>query len=317
MLVAKCCTAAGNVEKDFPGVHVAITGGHRMALDNSTLIRRDATRCMALAISAMFILCFTAYRRRWLAVVTFLPSLFGTLVAGAVLALVDEHLSAIAIGFASMAIGITVDYGIYVVYHLDNAATDRASAGKIVGRLVLPTLIGAPTIIAAFLVLATSPMRGYHQLGIFGAVGVLMSALFALLVLPLLIPLPKQKNNLPQLRFTGWMENFHAWQRRKRPWLLLGVAVLTIVAICGAKKLRFEGDISKLNGITEATRADDQLITQIWGDALRMTLVVARGKTVDDALAQNDRAAENLAEQTNVAGVLFARGHLPFARHAE
>ena len=34
-----------------------------------------------------------------------------------------------------------------------------------------------------------------------------------------------------------------------------------------------------------------------------MTLVVARGKTVDDALAQNDRAAALLAQQTNVAGI--------------
>jgi 1-acyl-sn-glycerol-3-phosphate acyltransferase len=303
VLVAEMLRAAREVEKEFPGVHVAITGGHRMSLDNSTLIRRDATRCMVLAISAMFILCFTAYRRRWLAVVTFLPSLFGTLMAGAVLALVDEHLSAIAIGFASMAIGITVDYGIYVVYHLDNAARDRETAGKIVGRLVLPTAIGALTIIAAFIVLATSPLPGYQQLGIFGAVGVLMSAMFALFVLPLIVPLPKKNDELPQLRFTGWMENFHAWQKRKRPLLLLGVLILTVVAIFGVKKIRFEGDISKLNGITEATRADDKLITQTWGDALGMTLVVARGKTADDALAQNDRAAEILARQKNVTGV--------------
>jgi 1-acyl-sn-glycerol-3-phosphate acyltransferase len=302
-LVAEMLRAAGEVEKNFPGVHVAITGGHRMSLDNATLIRRDAMHCMFLAISAMFILCFTAYRRRWLAVVTFLPSLFGTLMAGAVLAIVDEHLSAIAIGFASMAIGITVDYGIYVVYHLDNAARDRETAGKIVGRLVLPTFIGALTIIAAFLVLATSPMRGYQQLGLFGAVGVLMSAAFALLVLPLLIPLPKNDGELPQLRFTNWMETFHAWQKRKRPLLLLGVLALTVAAIFGVKQLRFEGDISKLNGITDSTRADDKLISQTWGDALGMTLVVARGKTADDALAQNDRAAEILARQKNVTGV--------------
>ena len=303
VLVTEMLRAAREVEKEFPGVHVAITGGHRMALDNSTFIRRDATRCMVLAISAMFILCFTAYRRRWLAVVTFLPSLFGTLMAGAVLALVDEHLSAIAIGFASMAIGITVDYGIYVVYHLDNAACDRETAGKIVGRLVLPTAIGALTIIAAFIVLATSPMSGYQQLGIFGAVGVLMSAVFALIVLPLIVPLPKKNDELSQLRFTHWMENFHAWQKRRRPLLLLGVLILTVVTIFGVKKLRFEGDISKLNGVTESTRADDKLITQTWGDALGMTLVVARGKTVDDALAQNDRAAEILAQQKNVTGV--------------
>jgi 1-acyl-sn-glycerol-3-phosphate acyltransferase len=302
-LVKEMLRVAAEVEEKFPGVHVAITGGHRMSLDNATLLRRDATRCMVLAISAMFILCFTAYRRRWLAVVTFLPSLFGTCVAGAVLALVDDHLSAIAIGFASMAIGITVDYGIYVVYHLDNAATDRKTAGKILGRLALPTFIGSLTIIAAFLVLVSSPMHGYQQLGIFGAVGVLMSAAFALLVLPLLIPLPKKTADLSPLRFTGWMENFHAWQKRKRPLLLLGVAVVTVVAMFGVKKLRFEGDFSKFNGITESTRADDKLISQTWGDALSMTLVVARGKTVDDALAQNDRAAALLARQTNVAGV--------------
>ena len=303
VLIAQMLRAAADVEAAHPGVHVAITGGYRMSLDNATLIRRDSLHCMIIALSAMFILCFTAYRRRWLAVVTFLPSLFGTLMAGAVLALTYEHLSALAIGFASMAIGITVDYGIYVVYHLDNAARDRESAGHIVGRLVLPTAIGALTIIAAFMVLAGSPMRGYQQLGLFGAVGVLMSAAFALFVLPLLVPLPKKTDELAPLRFTGWMETFHAWQRRQRPLLLLGVVLLTVAAIFGVKKLRFEGDVSKLNGITEATHIDDQLISHTWGDALGMTLVVTRGKTVDEALAQNDLAAARLAAQTNVTGV--------------
>ena len=303
VLVAEMLRAAHAVENNYPGTHVAITGGHRMAQDNATLLRADGTRCMVLALSAMFLLCFTAYRRRWLAVVTFLPSLFGTLIAGTVLVLWTDHVSAIAIGFASMAIGITVDYGIYVVYHLDNAASDRPSAGKIVGRLVLPTAIGALTIIAAFAVLATSPMQGYQQLGIFGAVGVLMAATFAIFILPLLVPLPKQTDAPKQLRFTNWMENFHAWQKRKRPLLLLGVLVLTVIAIFGVKQLRFEGDLSKLNGITAATRDDDKLISTTWGDALGMTLVVARGKTADEALVQNDRAAALLAQQTNVAGV--------------
>jgi uncharacterized protein len=302
VVVGDMLRAAHEVETNFPGTHVAITGGHRMSLDNSRLIWRDSIRCFVIAFSAMFILCFTAYRRRWLAVITFLPSLFGSIVAGAVLALVDDHLSAIAIGLASMALGITVDYGIYVVYHLDNAATDRSSAGKIVARLILPTFIGALTIISAFIVLAFSPMKGYQQLGIFGAAGVMMSAAFALLVLPLIVPLPKQKE-IPPLRFTGWMEKFHKWQVKKRPFLLLGVVVLTIVALFGLKKLRFEGDISKLNGITEATRADDKLISDTWGNALGMTLVVARGTNVDEALAQNDRANELLRQQTNVAEV--------------
>ena len=85
--------------------------------------------------------------------------------------------------------------------------------------------------------------------------------------------------------------------------LLLGVLVLTVITLFGVKKLRFEGDIAKLNGITESTRSDDVLISDAWGDALGFTLVIARAKTVDEALVLNDRAAALLAQQTNVAGV--------------
>ncbi|HEY5297421.1 MAG TPA: 1-acyl-sn-glycerol-3-phosphate acyltransferase [Verrucomicrobiae bacterium] len=302
-LVADLLQMRDAVQKQFPGVHVAITGGHRMAVDNSTLIKSDAKRCMIIGMAAMLLLCITAYRRKWLAVITFLPSLFGTLVAGAILVLCDNHVSAIAIGFATIAIGITVDYGIYVVYHIDNGVgIDRQSAGRIVSRLVIPTITGALTIIGAFIVLSRSQMHGYQQLGIFGAVGVLFSAAFALLILPLLVPLAKEKN-LPPLRFTDWMEKFHTWQKRWRPLLLLGIVVLTMVTAFGLKRLHFDGDIAKLNGVTESTRHDEALIRKTWGNMLAMTLVVARGATPEDALAQNDHVAKVLAQQTNFVSV--------------
>ena len=132
-----------------------------------------------------------------------------------------------------------------------------------------------------------------------------MSAFFALIVLSASSRCQKTIDEVPPLRFTNWMETFqYAWQRTQRArLLLLGVALLTVVAIFGVSKLRFEGDISKLNGITEPTRSDDKLISATWGDALGLTLVIARGKTVDEALAENDRAAALLASQTNVTGI--------------
>jgi len=302
-LVATLLRDARAVEKRYPGIHVAITGGHRMSVDNATLIKGDATRCIFLGMAAMLVLCLTAFRRRWLSAVAFLPSLFGTLIAGAALALTQPHLSAIATGFATIAIGITVDYAIYVIYHLDNAAgLDRASAGRHVGRLVLPITVGALTTIAAFVVMATSPMHGYQQLGIFGAIGVFFSAAFALIILPLLVPIPKESGQ-PPLWLTGLMEKFSTWRARRLPWLLAGMLVLTIVTAFGVRRLRFEGDVAKLNGITAATRADDEILRRIWGDALRMVLVVARGSTVEKALAKNDRAAEILIHHPGVKEV--------------
>ena len=284
-----------DVEKQFPGVHVAITGGHRMSVDNATIIKADAARCITLGTAAMLILCLTAFRRRWLAILAFLPSFFGTLIAGVVLALCWRHLSAIATGFATIAIGITVDYAIYIIYHLDNAASlDRVSVGRHLGRLVLPISIGALTTIAAFVVMATSPMHGYQQLGVFGAIGVVFSAAFALVILPLLVPMAKTSGQ-PPLWLTRLMERFHTCQSSWRPWLLVAMLVLTVVTAFGVRRLRFEGDIAKLNGITESTRRDEELINKTWGSALGMTLVVARGTNGNRALVQNDRAAETLA----------------------
>ncbi len=303
VLVRDMLRLAAEVEKHFPGVHVAITGGHRMSVDNATLIKGDATRCIFLGVAAMLILCLTAYRRRWLAVVTFLPSLFGTLIAGVVLTVWQHHLSAIATGFATIAIGITVDYAIYVVYHLDNAAgLDNVGVGRHVGRLVLPITVGALTTMAAFVVMTSSPMHGYQQLGVFGALGVLFSAAFALFILPLLVPIPKQSNQ-PPLWLTRWMEKFHAQRLHGKAWLLIVVVFLSVVAAFGLRRLRFEGDITKLNGITASTRHDEELIRKTWGDALGMTLVVARGATEDEALAQNDRAAEILSQTPGVSAV--------------
>jgi 1-acyl-sn-glycerol-3-phosphate acyltransferase len=299
-LVADLESAARDVEREFPGIRVAITGGHRMTVDNARLIQSDATRCLTLAMGAMLVLCLTAYRRRWLALLTFLPSFVGTLMAGAMLALLWRHVSAIATGFTTIAIGITVDYAIYVIYHLDNAAgLERSAVGRHLGRLVLPITAGALTTIAGFLVMASSPLAGYQQVAVFGSLGVLFSAAFAMIILPLLVPLPKQRGQ-PPLWLTRRLEDFHAWRKRRMVWLVPGMAVLTAVSIAGIGKLHFAGDLARFNGITEATRRDEALIRGVWGDALGMTLVVARGTNAESALERNDRAAQVLARDPAV-----------------
>jgi predicted exporter/1-acyl-sn-glycerol-3-phosphate acyltransferase/ubiquinone/menaquinone biosynthesis C-methylase UbiE len=302
-LVKDLLSTARDVESHFPGVHIAITGGHRMSVDNATLIKHDARRCIFLGMASMGILCLVAYRRRWLALITFLPSLFGTLAAGVVLALWQHHLSAIATGFATIAIGITVDYAIYVIYHLDDAAgLDLRAVAHHVGRLVLPITAGSLTTVAAFVVMASSPMHGYQQLGIFGAAGVLFSAAFALVILPLLVPIPKEKGQ-PPLWLTRLMDRFSNWRGRNLSWLLIVVVLASIFTAFGIRRLRFEGDVSKFNGITEPTRQDEALIRRTWGDALGMTLVVARGVTEEEALEKNDRATEALAHNPDVKSV--------------
>jgi len=302
-LVKTLTQIVADVERQFPGVHVAITGGHRMAVDNASIIRCDATRCVSIGLAAMLVLCFVAYRRRWLAPLTFVPSFFGTLMAGVVLALWQEHLSAIALGFASIAVGITVDYAIHVIYHLEDAGNaDPRKIGEHLSRLVYPISVGVITTLAAFAVMLSSPIHGYQQLGALGIIGVVFSAGFALVILPLLVPAVKSTAQ-PTLMLTRWWEKYFLWESKRRLWLALLVVALTVGLTFGVKRLRFEGDITKLNGITESTHRDDALIQQVWGGALGMTMVVVRGETPEAALVQNDRALTTLTGHPNVAGV--------------
>ncbi|MFO1513799.1 MAG: 1-acyl-sn-glycerol-3-phosphate acyltransferase [Verrucomicrobiota bacterium] len=317
VLIRELLQMVREVERQFPGVHVAITGGHRMSVDNAAIIRSDATRCISIGTVAMLALCLMAYRRRWLALVTFLPSFFGTLIAGVVLALWQEHLSAIALGFASIAIGVTVDYAIHVIYHLDDAGSaDHRTIGRHLSGLVFPVVVGVITTIAAFLVMTGSPMHGYQQMGILGAIGVIFSSAFALVILPLLVPVPK-KAGQPPLWLTQWWERYFDWESRRRFWLLAFVGVLTVVTGLGVRRLRFEGDISKMNGITTATRQDDELINKTWGEALGMTMVLARGQTAEEALEQNDRAVEILRRDPNVSAVFSLSAVCPSAATQE
>lgn len=312
-LMRELLEAARDVERRFPGVHVAITGGHRMSVDNASIIRSDAARCIAIGTVAMLALCLMAYRRRWLALVTFVPSFFGTLMAGVVLAFWQDQLSAIALGFASIAIGVTVDYAIHVIYHLDDtSATDHPSIGRHLSKLVFPVGVGVLTTIAAFLVMMGSPLHGYQQLGILGAIGVVFSAAFAVVILPLLVP-PAKHPGQQSLWLTNLWERYFNWQSRRQLWLVAFVVVLTAVAVVGARKLRFEGDVTKLNGITRSTRLDDELINQTWGEALGMTMVVARGATPGQALAENDRVAATLARDPNVTALYSLSAVCPSA----
>src|SRR5262249_33468534 len=144
-----------------------------------------------------------------------------------------------------------------------------------------------------------SPMQGYQQLGAFGATGVLVSAAFSLVILPLLVPIPRQAGQ-PSLWLTRLLEKFQAWRRRRTAWLLAAIGIASLVTAAGVGRLRFEGDIARLNGITEATRRDEEAIRKTWGDALGLTLVVAHAPTLEAALVQNDRAAETLAHDLNV-----------------
>jgi predicted exporter/SAM-dependent methyltransferase len=283
--------AARKVETQFPAgaVRIAVTGAHRMALDNATMIREDSTRTSIIATVAVALLMFAAFRRRWLALLGLAPTVFGVL--GALLAFhfTGDMVSAVAIGCGSILVGVTVDYGIYVLYHTDDSPpATRLQLAQAVAQLAPALTFGALTTMAAFFVMFFSPVSGHRQLGLFGMVGVGVASAFALVVLPLFIPVGAVGSGR-KLPLTTVMQSLFDWRDQRARLVLPLLLLFSGLCAAGLVRLRFDGDLARLNGVTAATRHDDDLVREVWGKALSLTTVVVTGASREEALQKNEQ----------------------------
>lgn len=295
-LITEVLSAARTVEQRYAdaAVKVAVTGAHRVALDNATLILRDAALTAAVAALGVFLLIWWVYRRLRIALLTLAPPLFGGLAATAVLGLTGEWVSAIALGCGSILIGITDDYGNHVLYRADDGAPgDRPSLPALLARLALPLAFSALVTMAAFLVLLLSPVPGHRQLGWFAASGVLFAALFAIVILPLLMPAQPRVEARP-LPLTPVVDRALRWCDRRRRALAALLALVSVACATGAMRLRFEGDITRLNGLTAATRRDERTVQATWGQVLGQTVLAVSAPSIEEALEKNERVREIL-----------------------
>ncbi len=297
-LIEAVLKAARSVEEKFPdgAVKISVTGAHRAALDNTVMIRRDTARTSVIATIAIAVLIILACRRRWLALMALIPVVFGALAAVTVFFLTGDLVSSVALGCGSMLIGVTVDYGLYIVYTLDNSPpARREELARIVAGLVPALTFGALTTMAAFFVMFLSPVSGHRQLGLFGAVGVGLAALFALFILPVFIPVrscdASSPNNSgwPALPLTRLMQRLFDWRTRNTRFVLPALVLFTLVCVVGVSRVKFDGDLARLNGITAGTQHDEEVVRESWGRVLSLTTVVVGGATREEVLQKNEQ----------------------------
>ncbi|MBL9137329.1 MAG: MMPL family transporter [Verrucomicrobiales bacterium] len=295
VLLDQVLSAAREVERAFPEgrVRVAVTGAHRASVDNAELIRRDIAVTSAVSTGLIALLVMSTFRRRWLAPLSLAPTALG--IMGAMVAMhgVADTVSAVALGCGSILAGVTVDYGSYVLYESDDAPLrDRASFARAVGQLIPAILFGSLTSSVAFLVMLMSPVMGHRHLGAFGSIGVMLAALLTIVWLPILVPVGRKSGGAaidPRLPLTAFMERLFQWRGRYWKWILPVIAGWSALCVVGVVRLRFDGDLQRLNGVKRETQEDEELIRRIWGQALSLTLVVVDGSTAEEALRKYER----------------------------
>jgi len=286
-------TAAEVAAPQGSGVRLAYLSGHRFSLENASRIKGDLRLTLTISLTTIALISLAVFRRPLWVGLTFLPTLFGGVFALGVLRLLVPDISAIAIGCGSMLLGIAVDLGIHILCHVDRINDERPRREQIVeilARLFWPLLLCAATTIAAFLALVWSVLPGYRSLGQFAALGFAGATLFAVFVLPLLVPLKRGRTSRqPLVPVARVFPAFFAWSARHRRLVAVVLAVSAIGCLPGFLRLGFEGDYQKMNAVSEPVKRDWDLVNQVFGSALPSSSVVVRGGTLEASLAENER----------------------------
>jgi hypothetical protein len=199
--------ARDRVRALHPSVSMELTGGHAIADATAAMLKRDlavsGTLSLVLA-SVVFVLTF----RRARALLAVLPPLvLGTLWTTGLAALAPAGLSAMAIAFTAVVVGVGVDTGVHVYAGLlrgrQRGLSPREAAAHARRTTWRPTMLAALTAGLAFGSLALSDLAALKQLGILCGLGEVLTAVAILLVTPEIGAL-LERGAPPEDRIPSW-----------------------------------------------------------------------------------------------------------------
>lgn len=275
-------------------IRIAYISGHRIALENETIIKKDLRLTITVSLIAISLLALLVFRNPLLVLLTLIPAGVGITFSLGIINCIKPSVSAISLGGSTILIGIAVDYGIHLLYHYDHMSgtiTNREQVILLVHRLMVPIMLSVGTTVLALLTLQFSFFPGYRELGIITVLGIISAALFALLGLPLLLP---ERGKIPRKRIpilpldkiiTTW---FLVVRQRKRIVLSI-VVIITLVSGIGLTRVGFDGNIENLRAVSNDLQRDiDQITSSFKLDNTSVSIGI-RGCNLDELLTKNEK----------------------------
>lgn len=273
-----------SLSKINPEVKAEYFGGAAMAVANAARIKKDITLTVGIATIVLVLVISLFFRRKFIFLVILLPVAFGGLASLALLFLIKTKVSAIALGVGSVLMGVTIDFSLHIFTHYRHTR----SVERVIKDVAQPMLMSSFTTAAAFLCLQFANSEVLRDLGLFAALSIITSALFAIFVLPQLLHLFDKKGETAEQQET-FIDRLCAYPFHQNKILIAAVAVFTVIAFFFIGEIQFEGDMTRMNYVPEKLQKAEENLNRINNYSLKSVFLVSSGKTVQDALKSGER----------------------------
>jgi 1-acyl-sn-glycerol-3-phosphate acyltransferase len=274
-------------QEQYKSIACDYFGGQLVAAGNSVQMRADTQLTLSITLALLLLLFIFFFKNIFAPFQIMIPVIFGGLFSMAMMYLLREKVSIMALGASSVILGIAVNYSLHFMSHLRHAGSKEET----IRELTEPMTIGSFTTIFAFLSLLLVHTPVLQELGLFTAFNLIGSSICTLVFLPHFI-------NIDTTHPTkdSWLDKLSLFHPNKNKWIVLSIVVLTIVLSFFFNDVKFNEDMMKMNFMTPALKHSQQVINDRNAESLNSVFHVSEGKTLEDALRQNESSLQKLNE---------------------
>jgi 1-acyl-sn-glycerol-3-phosphate acyltransferase len=291
IFAAKLNTIKDNLNKQFKTkASVSYFGSALIAVANANQIKGDIVLTTTIAMITLMLILILFYRKVFIPLIIFLPTVFGALFAIAFLYFVKERISAISLGIGSILLGITIDYSIHILTHYKH----NSDVKTLYKDITMPVIMSSSTTAVAFLCLLFVKSDALNDLGIFAAVIVMASAFFSLLIVPHLYK-PKENNFEHKKNVIDKLAHFSFHNNK----FLIGFCVLITIVCCFTyNNVGFNNDLSQLNFVPKEIKAAEKDLEESTTSLTSKTIYLASyGNSMEEVLQKNSQLFDTLAKE--------------------
>jgi hopanoid biosynthesis associated RND transporter like protein HpnN len=306
---------AAKAEQAFPGINIRLTGEVVLEHDELATVTYSAEMASAFSFLLVFLSLLIGFRSLKLTLATLSVLTMGLMLTFGFAALAIGHLNIISVSFAALYIGIGDDYAVQVCMRYRELLRQNRSRGQAlleaVRRVSPPITLCAITGATGFFAFLPTQYTGVSELGLIAGVGIFISLLITLIVLPAvlkLFPLDLGPAKKSEDLFPDWVYLLPIRHATSVKW---ATAALIAAGLALLTQARF--DINPLN-----LRDPDSESVAMFRELLKtkntspMTLTVL-AESQDEALAM----AQKLTQLESVENAITIYDYVPSDQKAK
>jgi 1-acyl-sn-glycerol-3-phosphate acyltransferase len=262
-------------------------GSPAVSVCNAEQIKNDIAVTVIVAVIIILLFVGLFFRNRAIPFISFLPAVFGGILALAIIFIIKGKISTIALGIGSVLLGIIVDYALYF-FSLYNS---KRSVEVVIRDIAMPISVCSLTSSIAFFSLLFVKSEVLRDLGLFAGLSILGAALFSLLILPHLIGSRNKSSERSNKTLISRIVSYHYESNR---FILLSIVAITILMFFYYKDAGFESDMYSMNFLSPKLKEAEKDLGKINNISLKSIYIFSTGKDLSKALSVNARVASTL-----------------------